>query len=208
MWRFILLALLVFLLPSALGLSRPNEMPSARRAIAALPPLMILAGSALALPIYALKSLRRRHLGQILAVALIGGVIGLSAIINFHDYFDTYGQVYHLHSEPQREAAEEIRRFQARGSQLDNTYIIYGIGHGWVEPRAVSAWLGEPRWHEDHVLAEVDPARCTDWERPLLVLLGLGDERSLGRLATCFPNHEIVAYDFRDNGQFVVFFAP
>ncbi len=200
------LALLVFVLPSALALAAPLETPSARRAIAALPPAMVLAGSALALPV---RLMDAKGSGRALATLLLGGVLALNAVVDLDAYLNLYLPYYHRDKPPHHVLADQFRAFQVQGGRLENIYIVYGTAGGWVDPRLVAVWMGEPRW--DQVLLQIDPAACP--ARPpdggtLLFALGLGDPDNLRNLAVCFPEHHVASYILPNQTGFMLFTAP
>lgn len=204
------LVLLIFVLPSALGLSRPQEMPSARRAIAALPVVMVLAGSALAVPVMALAGVdpgRWRRGRRAAGLLLGGGLLVLGGAINLGDYFATYRAAYDLNADPHRAIAEQIRLYELAGAGLANTYLIYGPGVGWIDPRAVAIWLGAPHW--DHVLLDYDALTCRPGppqapHSAAVFLLSPEDEANLARLRRCFPDLYSVEYRMPNQSRFVV----
>jgi hypothetical protein len=180
--RFLLLALLLTVLPSALATGRPNETPSARRAITALPVVMLLAGSGLA-------AVARRVPGRPLAAYGVGAAaLLLIGVTDFSVYANGYPQSYN--PPPQREIAGAIRQFEANGGQLRDVYLVYGVQGGWLDPRAIALWLGEPHWN--NVIYRVDMTNCFPGSsRPLMVIMDADDTDSLYRLGKCFPRGDV-----------------
>jgi hypothetical protein len=180
--RFILLAFLLTVLPSALATGRPEETPSARRAITALPVVMLLAGTGLAAVV-------RRVPGKPAAAYGVGAAaLLLIGVTEFAVYARGYPQSYN--PPPQREIAGAIQQFEANGGQLSDVYLVYGIQGGWLDPRAIALWLGEPHWN--NVVYLVDTTACFAGSgRPLMVIMDSEDADSLYRLGKCFPRGEV-----------------
>jgi hypothetical protein len=180
--RFILLAFLLTVLPSALATGRPDETPSARRAITALPVVMLLAGSGLAVVV-------RRVPGKPAAAYGVGAAaLLLIGVTEFAVYARGYPQSYN--PPPQREIAGAIRQFEADGGQLSDVYLVYGVQGGWLDPRAIALWLGEPHWN--NVIYQVDTTTCFPGSgRPLMVIMDSEDSDSLYRLGKCFPRGDV-----------------
>lgn len=186
-WRPLLLlaAFVIFLLPSALGIGRESETPSARRAIAALPVMMVFAGSALALPVGWLTSQSRLIL-RLLGYAVAAGVLVLSATLNLNAYFGTYASTYRV--SPQREVATQMQLFIDQGGNLDNVYLIHNVG--WIDPRGVALWLGDPEWVNTNTRLTIDERVCTTMRaQPGTKFFATDalDSTSISALNACFP---------------------
>ncbi|MBN1965503.1 MAG: hypothetical protein JW910_12710, partial [Anaerolineae bacterium] len=210
---FLPLALIVLVLPSALGFSRPDEMPSARRAITALPVVMVLGGAALVLPLRALRAwrpdaVRLRRAGWIAALVIGGAVLLLNGAVNLNAYFNTYADWYMQGSQPARAIAQQIRLFVTLGGELDNVYLVYGDQFGWVDPRAVSIWLGVPRHNLtiNHVDALACPPRRSGG--PLFFVLAYGDRNNLHRLGVCYDDLDAAEYMLPSHTGFTTVRVP
>lgn len=195
-----LAGLLIFVLPSALAVSTPLEMPSARRAAAALPLVILLAGGGLAVPLRWLAAQKGKM--RYLAAALGAGLLLFHAYGDLHSYFGGYPTNYR--ARPERAVAFVIRQFLDEGGRLENVYIVYG--GGWLDPRAVSIWLRQPEWN--NVVGNVDKTTClpqVDETAPLLALMGYGDEENLAVLRRCYPSHIATTHAFEGYGLFFGF---
>lgn len=204
-WKswFLLAAFLVGILPSALATGTPGETPSARRAITALPVVMLFAGWGLALIVRWIYQ-QRAWFSHGLAYSV--GIIAIVGIATFD--LTTYFQQFPANYYPpaQREIAGAINQFVDQGGDLSNVYIVYGTHNGWLDPRSVSIWMGRPHW--DHVIISVDPVQCLPYEgQALMVVMQSDDLETLKHLKTCFPQGKKVEYQYQQQG-FWVYYMP
>lgn len=183
------LALIIGLLPSALAVTLEVEMPSSRRAIMALPVVLLLAGSALAWLIdVAVRLLQRLALpanfSRWAASAAAVMLLGVSAAVDLHTYFNDYAHNYR--TSPSRPLAEAIAR---AGVPLERVYLVYGIG--WAHPGWLALWLNQPDW--DNTIVSVDPERCLPKARRehALVILSGSDLDNVAILQACYPTGEV-----------------
>lgn len=181
------LALVIFLLPSALALNTPLETPSARRAIGALPVVLLLAGFALATLTRWLsrRQFRFARAAALLVCCLIAGVSGAVEVYAYATRYPTNFQ-----PEPHRAIAAYIENFARRGSPLENAHIVYQ--DRWVDVRIVAIWLGSARregWQP--LLPTFDAGSCerTQADRlygDVLIIISPSDRANLQRVLDCF----------------------
>ncbi len=129
--RFILVAGLIMLLPSALAIAFPIENPSATRASGTIPIVFLMAAWPLALIRQRWSAVLGQGWGNVLAGGLIALLIGSSAFNNYHTYFVEYAESYRHSALNPSEVADAVREI---------------IG---VEAPLVGVWLqGWPHWHD------------------------------------------------------------
>lgn len=178
-WLLLLVAFVIFILPSALAVAQPLEMPSARRAILAFPVVMLIAASALTALLQEFP-VRWRGLTACFVLAIIG-------VMNLSAYHQNYGADNRV--QPERELATFIQ-----GAQNDNIAIVYG--NGWVDPRAVAIWLDIPQ--QEQVLSDI---ACEAVGRQVL-LMAQFDETSLTAIEACGLDFDLVEHQLESGYTF------
>jgi hypothetical protein len=190
------LALAVLVLPSALGAGAPLETPSARRAITALPVVVLMMGGGLALLVQQVYNRYSRRF----AYALGGSVLALMTAANLSDYTTYYQPSYR--TAPARDVAEQMQRFAEGHGDLRDVYVVYG--DGWVDPRLIGIWLGQPHWNS--VVPGISPLDCLpNTGQPMLVFLSIDDDVDRRWLVRCFPQGRLVNFVTPDSDQFSMF---
>jgi hypothetical protein len=196
MLLFVPLAFVVLVLPSALGAGSPLETPSARRAITALPVVVLMIGSGLALLVQQVYQRFSRRV----AYALGGGVLALLTVANLSDYATYYPPGYR--PAPARYVAEQMLRFAEGDGDLRDVYFVYG--GGWVDPRLIGIWLGQPHWN--NIVPHISPIDCLpNTGQPMMVLLDVHDNADKRWLERCFPQGWLVDFVTPENDQFTIF---
>jgi hypothetical protein len=188
MLLYLPLAFVIFLLPSALALNTPRETPSARRAIDALPVVMLLAGYAGAMLARWAAGLRLIWLRRV-GLALVALMIAVSVIWEVSAYARFYPDTYRR--VPHREIAAEIMRFARAGNSIENAFVVYR--DSWVDVRVIGIWLGSTRYNDwKPIIAEFNAVECERlrndlFKSPLLIILAPSDNDNLQLLFACFP---------------------
>lgn len=186
------LAFIVSILPSALGISAPNELPSVRRGIMALPIVMLFAGIGVSFLVQAVLSLRPHWVMRPLVVAGCGVFFTFLAALNWGAYFADYVDLQNLSTGNQTNVYEQIVQFERIGGNRENVHLIFRSDNIWADTEIISLNLGsENTW--DNVLVyhpDVDLCRIRpDFnDEPMLFLYPLDDLIVNAELTRCFPD--------------------
>jgi 4-amino-4-deoxy-L-arabinose transferase-like glycosyltransferase len=204
---FVLLALIIFLLPSALGVSIPEETPSSRRAIAALPVVLVLSAVGLAWLIERIAALPRpqaRRSAWIVGTAVLLMHVGVS----LYTYFVVYPRYYSPGSP--REIAGQFRDFIDEGGSSANTFVV--TDGEWLDKRLIGIWLGEPDW-ANLINREINAALCERLRAqrrangPLMIQV-IANAETMADLTACFPLYDSYGYMARDGVVLNVLLVP
>lgn len=182
------------LLASTLSLAFPRENPSANRMVVVAPVIFTLAALPLGLLIESTKStrshesidtqlrgLRVTRRSNLLAGAIITGVLIVAARQNYVAYFDAFAAQYRATVPNVREIAESIKQQRV---PLEQTYILaYPY---WLDGRNLALALGDLDWQADHDLTSDQPLP-RDSARPLLFVLRPEDDSRRRELEAAFP---------------------
>ena len=208
MWA-VPVAILILLLPSALGVASPwLENPNYARASGAFPLVYLLA--ALPFGIIALRLLQTmpRPVALALATLLFTGVILFANHRNTENYFK--GWLLHDVSSnrrtPYSEAGKYLRGFVDSGGAFGNAFLI-SVPHGW-DHRILAMEAGEMPWRNSVYLPDLPQRLSTalveeqeyplNPERALLFFYVDHDEESPKKLREYFPTGyalEMVTYN-------------
>jgi hypothetical protein len=195
-----LLGLVLGLLPSALAVSRPAEVPHAARSSGAIPFAASLAGYGVAVALSALHrsaGRRRSPAASRLSVAVVAGAgLAFSCAWNARTYFDGAMTAYRAASQPHRAAGREVAAFLADGGAPGNLFVL--AWPHWIDHRAVLLEAGRTSFDvvlpspEDGELAALTARRKTDGEPfdpsgPALFVLHPDDVRGRAWLGRRFP---------------------
>ncbi|MHB1295786.1 MAG: ArnT family glycosyltransferase [Anaerolineae bacterium] len=203
----VLIMLGVMLLPTALALAFPDEVPGALRAIGTLLPALLL--SALAL------SLARRRLaelfaglggrGALLAGALVAAALGAEARALYPVYFHQY--VIHLPARNYSISLAMARVIDAYAGS-GKAYILV-VPH-WYDGNAIRAQLRQVDLPWENELAALAPGEgpLDGREGPVLVIVHPSDSSSLDLLRRSFPRGVALAQRDADGAiTFITFYG-
>lgn len=209
----LLFALFIFVLPSAMAISAPNEMPSARRAVTAFPVVMSIGAIGLAFVLRLLYTLRPYWILRPLAILLCGAVLYVHTSLNWEAYFNEFTPLNNFSANGQFEVANQIRHFERMGGSRWDAYLLYSADSIWVDPRIVAIWLGEPLIWENVLVDDGGSDVCGVGRRsdgkPIMYIVSLYSDDLLRRLSLCFPRHTMFTYHDQVGGEmFNVFIVP
>ncbi len=182
----------VMLLPTALAVGRPIEVPSATRASGALPFVMFLAAAA---GVRALLPLSRAA-GPLAAAAcvVLGLAYGLAA--NAREYFGNAMSAYRASTFPYREAGQLLAGFARAHGAPGNVFMV--AAPHWWDHRAVGIESGDPRWDNgllpeslseglaEKMGANAGTPRAFRPEAPLFFFVEPSETKTLAALSTRF----------------------
>lgn len=147
------LGLVVAVLPSALAVGAPAELPNALRSVTALPVALLVAASALA---FVLRRLPKSHA----AVVLVGGAVFLvNGAINWNIYHDEYIPNYNWRTARELHAAWQIEQFEHLGGSRWSAFVVTDDPFMHIYVTAIAGELGHP-WAWRNYLNGVEPERC------------------------------------------------
>ena len=179
----LLAAVPLLVLPSALALAFPVEVPSLNRSVCAQTVVFIVAA-------IGLDALWRRAPGSArpgVQSAVVGVVLAVSAVSNARVVFDRYPAVYRAAAPNTGEVAREVRAFAEPEGRWDAVWI-WARPH-WLDARAVGIHAGQPGWANvvadwadaERRLAEASPG-------PVLFVVHPRDRAVLARLRATYPD--------------------
>ena len=191
------LAVLICVLPSALAVGAPIELPNALRTITALPVVLLLGGTALALVV---RSLAQQTRGGLLAGISFAALILLAhGALNWDAYFNHFVPSYNRGVAREYEAAQQILAFAKRGGSIWNSYFVTDDAFIDIHSGTIAAQLGYARtWH--NYFGQVDLQTCAPApaERPLLFIIAPldsnYDQQISNWLETCFETYDLQDY--------------
>ena len=202
---FLLVALPILLLPSALALAFPNENPAPNRVTGAIVPVFILAGLALDA---AHGWLKRQLPGRVnWLAAIVSGLIILGvAAINGRLVFETYARQQRASTWNVSEAGAVMRGFHDLLGTYDHVYfVVYPF---WLDSRLAAIEAGAPIrdysiWPEDLAGQQLDPAAYH------LYYIKPEDVESMALLKALHPAGSLSFYDSTIDGRdFYLFLVP
>ncbi|MCL4814590.1 MAG: glycosyltransferase family 39 protein [Vicinamibacteraceae bacterium] len=179
----LLAAVPLLVVPSALALAFPVEVPSLNRSACAQTVVFIVAA-------IGLDALWRRAPGRArpgVQCAVVGVVLAVSAASNARVVFDRYPAVYRTAAPNAGEVAREVRAFAESEGRWDAVWI-WARAH-WLDARAVGIHAGQPGWANvvadwadaERRLAEASPG-------PVLFVVHPRDRDVLARLRAAYPD--------------------
>ncbi len=211
-WTELLLpaALVIFILPSALAISAPNEMPSTRRAVIVYPVAMLFAGIGLAFILRVIYMAKPSWAIRPGLLVFCGLVFYVHISTNWNAYFGIYTQLNNSRTNAQIEVTNQILQFEHSGGSRWDAYIIYENIDIWIDPRIVSIWLDEPLLWDNVIVMNTGRDICTigrEADDPVIFLYSLFSDRGLHNgLQMCFPeNYHYTYYDEVGAPMFRVF---
>ncbi len=204
-YGYVVVALVGFLLPSALAIAFPIENPSVVRAGGAVPFVMILVAlplARLARGFWETAEWRR----PVLAAAAVVPFILVGAQLNYQRYFVRFDEQYRANSWNSSEIAATILDFARNGGSLDHAWVMaYPY---WVDTRNVAINLGQIDWNNVlwHAADMPDPSRDPS---PRLYILNTSDVENLQGLEHIYPQGIARVLPSRTKGkEYIGFYVP
>lgn len=207
------LAFLIFMLPSAMAISAPNEMPSARRALDAFPVVMVLGAVSLSSVLRLLYSLKPGWIWRPLSMVFCAGVLYTHASVNWDAYFNLFTAINNFSTQGQIEVTNVIKHFERMGGSRWDAYIIFEGDYIWIDPRMVAMGLNEATTWDNVVVDNSGRDICglgrRSEGRPVMYIYSLFAEKIEQGLKLCFPDHvRYIYHDQVDGEMFRVFIVP
>ena len=201
-WALVLLSLPVLTLASTLALAFPVENPGINRAAVAMPSVFVLA----ALPAaWMLGEARRRSALQRVAVVAALLLFGAAAVReNYQSYFVRFRWEQTKLLEPVLDLVRVMREHRQKGVPFDNVYLLNSAN--WIDGRAVSFEIGDPRWFDPHDVAPGAPVPFLR-DRPLLFFVHQSDADRRAQLRQAFPDGQerFVTQPFKDRSYYTYY---
>ena len=190
------LGLVIGLLPSALAISRPAEVPHASRSGGALPFAAVLAGDGAVLLCGIAVGERARGPRRWAAAATAFGLLAAAATWNARVYWTGAMGAYRLSAQPHRRAAEAVLGIDRRSGGQGNVFIL--PWPHWLDHRAVLLEAGRVEFDVvpdaasdaafDELIARRLGRSAYDPRRPSLFLLHPEDAAGFAWLRTRYPD--------------------
>ncbi len=214
---FVLVYLFAMLLPTALALSFPIEVPSFIRASGAIPPSYLIA----ALPVAVIcRRLRRSFSGRagfILAVAFAVSLLLAANHYNTRLYFGEFTENYARASHPQAQAGRILRGFAESDGGYGNAFVL--TSPHWWDVRAIGIEAGRMFWDSGGEVAQLPQMLERGlWregefrllpERDLLFFYSRGNEDAPILLSEWFPNGRLMEITVQPaHKSFFIYRAP
>lgn len=195
---FLLVAIILMLLPSALAIAFPAENPSTTRASGTLPLIMVLAA-------WPLSLIRQYTVRASTPIIYRGATYGLLALLyigaaglNFNTFFNTYHEAYvRAAPYPNLLAEAAVQALEEAGSEPDDIDGIWLISYPfWQDHRAFGAELGDITFDRVFVdSTEMITPLVTEPElfeaRPLVFVFNQNDQRAEDVLTVVYPEGQL-----------------
>jgi hypothetical protein len=204
----------ILILPSALSLAYPIEIPSVVRTGGAIPAVMTLA--ALPVGLWMERNFPTLRAGAkglmpqgwrrwLLALGALALAVAVTAI-NYKRYFSDYREQYYRRALNTTEIAATIRGFIDSGGDAANAWII--AWPHWIDTRGAGIEIGDPTWN--NVILEIEELEAhVDQPRPRFYVLYRDDRTSRERLQALFPEGWTTFYiSERRHRNFYLFYVP
>jgi 4-amino-4-deoxy-L-arabinose transferase-like glycosyltransferase len=182
------LAVVITILPSALAVGAPVELPNALRSVTALPVALLVAASALA---FALRRLSKSHA----VIVLVGGAVLLvNGAINWNIYHSEYIPNYNWRTARELHAAQQIEQFEHLGGSRWSAFVVTDDPFMHIYVTAIAGELGHP-WTWRNYLNGIETERCPPLaaQKPYFFVLDYRDpafgETVHDWLDRCYPGH-------------------
>ncbi len=181
-WLWLAMAFCLLTLPSTLVLAYPNENPSLNRAGPAIPVVFLFLGLPFA---YLWRGFWRERIAlRFAGIAALLATASVSVRENAESYFVKLGVSYDALIEHAMEIAAEIRRQQAQGVPIGQSYLL-AVDY-WVDARNIALELGDPSWSDTNNIAEPKvPEGLT--ARPLVFIYRSSDGERVRTLQRLYP---------------------
>jgi hypothetical protein len=203
----VLLVLIPFLLlPSTLSIAFPNENPSAVRAGAAIPVVMLIAAYPAWLLLKRLRQVWPSGRGAWVPVLVMGGLLGIAALVNRNMYFVQYPAQYLRSAQNASEIGTVVHDFANSFGSYDRAWIC--LHPYWADTRAVGIYAGKVGWEQ--VMPPGEFARLEGDPRPLLVVLNPQGAECIAAMRADFPTGRLseVHSARGPDKDFYVYFVP
>lgn len=203
---FLLLAVPLLMLPSALSLAFPEENPSLNRTAGAIVPVFLIAGMGLEGVLYPFRVRRPRwgsRLAWTLGVVLLAG----AAFLNFDLVFHQYDREFRLGAWNTSEMGRVIRGFSTSIGDPEHAWVVpYPY---WVDTRLVAINAGVFPQITDYALWREDLPKTKSLPGPKLFLVKPEDQETLDLLQALYPQGKMkVVHSPTPGKDFVAFWTP
>lgn len=193
---FVPIYLLAMLLPTALALSFPIEVPSFIRASGAIPPSYLIAALPVAVFCLRLCKTMSGRLGRLLAAFFAAAMLLAANHYNTSLYFGEFTDNYVRSSHPQAQAGKLLKGFAESDGAFGNAFIL--ASPHWWDIRAIGIEAGVMFWDSGGDVAGVPQMLSRglrresqfrlDPERDLLFFYARDNADALPLLREWFPN--------------------
>ncbi len=193
---FVPIYLLATLLPTALALSFPIEVPSFIRASGAIPPSYLIA--ALPIAVFCLRLCKKLsgRAGIVLAAAFAAGILLAANHYNTRLYFGEFTDNFLRAAHPQAQAGKILRGFAESDGAYGNAFVLTSAH--WWDIRAIGIEAGVMFWDSGGDVTTVpqmlerglwrEAAYRLDAERDLLFFYSRQNREALPLLSKWFPD--------------------
>jgi hypothetical protein len=209
----------IMVLPSALSIAFPIEVPSSTRASGALPFVLLIAALGMAVVVKTaterIQAVRLRYLVYGALVVLLA----LGALMNVDTYFNVAMAQYRNSTFPYHQAGAILRGFSESTGASGNAFMI-GWTYGW-DHRALAIESGDPEWNNgiinDLLISRIKGRMVenagTRYEvqpdRQLMFFLGPNEKESLALLQGAFPDGSVITVEaFSAEKNAMLYVAP
>ena len=214
---FVPIYLFATLLPTALALSFPIEVPSFVRASGAIPPSYLIAALPVAVFCLRLCKTIRGRLGYALATVLAAAALLAANHYNTSLYFGEFSDNYIRASLPQAQAGRLLKGFAESDGAFGNAFIL--ASPHWWDIRAIGIEAGVMFWDSGGEVAAVpkllsrglrrDGQFRLDPERDLLFFYARDNADALPLLSEWFPAGRQMEINVQPaHKSFYIFRAP
>ncbi len=216
-FAFVPIYLVAMLLPTALALSFPIEVPSFIRASGAIPPAYLIAALPFAVFCLRLCKCLSGRAGKVVAASFAAVLLLAANHYNTSLYFGRFTDDYVRASHPQAQAGAILRGFAESDGAYGNAFVL-ASAHWW-DTRAIGIEAGMMFWDSggearaapqliERGLRREAPYRL-DPERDLLFFYARQNLEALELLSDWFPNGRQLLVDVEPQQKsFYVFRAP
>lgn len=203
---FLLVAVPLLMLPSALSLAFPEENPSLNRTGGAIVPVFLIVGLGLEgvlRPLWA----RRPRWGSRLAWALGAMLLAGAAFLNFDLVFHQYDEEFRLGTWNTSEMGQVIRGFSQSIGAPDRAWVVpYPY---WVDTRLVAINAGVFPQITDYALWRENIPNTQNLPGPKLFLVKPEDQEALAVLEALYPGGKMKVVRSSTPGKdFIVYWTP
>ncbi|MCC7205860.1 MAG: hypothetical protein IT323_01050 [Anaerolineae bacterium] len=213
------LAILIMLLPTALSIAFPIEVPSATRASGTLPFVYLIAALGLALVVQAFSEMARRRWLRDAVIAAVVVLLTLGAASNAYSYFDNAMRSYRAAVFPYKQAGNLITGFAESTGAPGNAFMIGW--DMWWDYRILGVNAGYPNWPNgvwydrliERITDQMDANAGTQYalrpDRQMLFILHRNAEAPLATLQAAFPGGDVLDIEaFSPDHNFRVYVSP
>ena len=214
---FVPIYLIATLLPTALALSFPIEVPSFIRASGAIPPSYLIAALPVAVFCLHLCKTCSGRIGPALAAVFAGAVLLAANHYNASLYFGAFTDNYIRSSHPQAQAGKLLKGFAESDGAFGNAFIL--ASPHWWDIRAIGIEAGAMFWDSGGDVAGVPQMLSRglrresqfrlDPERDLLFFFARENADALPLLSKWFPTGRHMEIQVQPTHKsFYIFRAP